>query len=348
LGFGWVDFDTAFEVGTVLDADAGGGNVADDGTIGFDIDAFAGVDISNNLAVDDHLAGVNFGIELCVGAYGKFVAVQRDRAIDLAVDLQGLGAGDLPFNMQAGAETRRIAQRSATKARVRRGIEWNDWCCCALRGRNGWRFSRSLLLGPHKTSLFLIPRMTIAPGGREQRRDNVVWERDGMQSRNGTDLRCSKTGPADRARASDSGELLNSIEETHQVFPGEIVDDERDRSGDRPNMDGKTGDGKVQQAGKNYAQRREKDRKKCSVKANRQLQALPERNKQNIPKPPEVWHDGHGKDDDTFNRNRNIESIAQNRITGHDEQQEDRRHSDAGEIRAKINVLIHKNLPTHK
>src|SRR4029077_4016959 len=64
LGLGRVDFDAALEVGTVFDADARGGNITNDRAIRFDVDAVTGVQIADDLAVDDYFAGVNFGIEL--------------------------------------------------------------------------------------------------------------------------------------------------------------------------------------------------------------------------------------------------------------------------------------------
>src|ERR1700740_1347775 len=103
------------------------------------------------------------------GPDSQFLPLQRNGAIDLAVNLQGFGAGDLPFDMQAGTQSRRIARRRAARARIRCRIEWHDWSCQTLRGRNRRRFSGSLRLGPHKTSLFRFPTMTIAPNLTEQR-----------------------------------------------------------------------------------------------------------------------------------------------------------------------------------
>lgn len=104
LGFGRVDFDAALEVGAVLDADARGGDIAGHRAVGFDVDAVAGVEIADDFAVDDDFAGANFGIEHGGGADGELMAIQRDRAVDLAVDLQVFRTGDVPVDVQAGAQ----------------------------------------------------------------------------------------------------------------------------------------------------------------------------------------------------------------------------------------------------
>jgi hypothetical protein len=73
-----------------------------------------------------------------------------------------------------------------------------------------------------------------------------------------------------------------------------------------------------------------------------------ERNEENIPETPGVWHDGHGENDYTLHGDGKVVDIPQNTITSHDDQQKHRRHGDPCQIRAKISVLIHKNLLPHK
>lgn len=64
VGFGWVDFDAAFEMGAVFDADARGGDVADERAVFLDVYAAAGVDVANYFAADDNFARVNLGLKL--------------------------------------------------------------------------------------------------------------------------------------------------------------------------------------------------------------------------------------------------------------------------------------------
>ena len=66
------------------------------------IDAPAGMDIADDHAIDNYIAGANFRIELRCGADGKLMAAEGNRALHDAVDLQVFRAGDLSFNLQAG------------------------------------------------------------------------------------------------------------------------------------------------------------------------------------------------------------------------------------------------------
>lgn len=101
LGFGRIDFDAPFEMGAILDADARGGYVADDRAVGLNVDAVAGVEIADDFAEHDDFACMNFGSEHGSGADGKLMAIERDGAIHLAVDLQVFRAGELTLDMQA-------------------------------------------------------------------------------------------------------------------------------------------------------------------------------------------------------------------------------------------------------
>src|SRR5204862_6358121 len=109
LSLGWVDFDATLEVGAVLDADARRGNISHDRAILLDVDAAACVEVLDDFAVNDHSASLNFGIELGGGAYGQFVAGERDGAVHLAVDPQVLGAGKMSLDCQARTQTSRFA-----------------------------------------------------------------------------------------------------------------------------------------------------------------------------------------------------------------------------------------------
>ena len=115
LGFGGVDFDATLEMGAVLDADARGINVADDGAVLLDVNTAARVDVADNFSVGDDFASMNFGSELSGGADGEFVTLEADRAVDDAVNLQVFGTGDLTLDLDAGAEARTTAGRSAAE-----------------------------------------------------------------------------------------------------------------------------------------------------------------------------------------------------------------------------------------
>src|SRR5712664_2196955 len=126
LGLGRVDFDAALEVGAVLDANARRGNITDDLAILLDVHAATGEDVADDFAVDDHIASVNFGMELSRRAYGEFMSVERDGAVYLTVDLQVFFAGDMPLDLQACAQTRRLACAGTAQARRRGCAKWND------------------------------------------------------------------------------------------------------------------------------------------------------------------------------------------------------------------------------
>ena len=76
MGFGWVDFDAALEVGAVLNADAGREDVADDGAFLLDVHTAADVNVAHDFSGDDQFAGMNFRIEMSGGADRQFVALQ--------------------------------------------------------------------------------------------------------------------------------------------------------------------------------------------------------------------------------------------------------------------------------
>lgn len=108
-GFGWVDFNAALEVSAILDADARGGNIADDGAVFFDIDAIGGVEIADDFAENNGLAGVNFRIELGGGTDGESMAGQGNGAIHFAVDLKVFYTDDFTFDLQASTQARGTA-----------------------------------------------------------------------------------------------------------------------------------------------------------------------------------------------------------------------------------------------
>jgi len=114
-GFGRVDFDAALEISAILDADTRGRNISGDGAVLFDVYTATRVDVARDFAEGHHVAGVNFGSELGGGADGEFVTFKADGAVDNAVNLQVFGAGDLPLDLDAGAEACTTAGRDAAE-----------------------------------------------------------------------------------------------------------------------------------------------------------------------------------------------------------------------------------------
>src|SRR6266700_598452 len=147
-----------------------------------------------------------------------------------------------------------------------------------------------------------------------------------------------RTGRALR-QSSDS---LDTIEEADQVFPGEVVDEERDRRGDGEEVRDEGGDGKVQKASDNHAKRREQDWQERAVEANGELQARAQRHEENIPKAPGVGHHSHREDDHPLHGNGKIVNVAGNGKDSGDDQEKNRGHNDARHVRPKTNVLSHK------
>src|SRR5215470_1393416 len=113
----------------VFDADARRINVANDRTVLLDVHAAAGVDVADNFAVGHDVTGVNFGIELSCRTDREFMAFQRNRAIDDAIDLQVFRAMHLSPDLNAGAEARGTVGRGTTKTRGQRLIWRSDWSC---------------------------------------------------------------------------------------------------------------------------------------------------------------------------------------------------------------------------
>src|SRR5690348_2834551 len=105
LRFGRVDLDAALEMSTIFDADARGGNIADHGTVGFNIHTVACIDVSDDFAKNDNFSGTNFRIENGSGADGELVAIQGNGAVDFAIDLQVFSPGDMTIDMKAGSQT---------------------------------------------------------------------------------------------------------------------------------------------------------------------------------------------------------------------------------------------------
>ena len=102
--FGLADVDAALEECAVFDGDAGSGDVAGECAFAADIDAVGGGDVAADFAEDDDFAGGDVGGDLAVAADGDAIAGEIDGSFDLAVDVEGFGAGDFAFDDEALAD----------------------------------------------------------------------------------------------------------------------------------------------------------------------------------------------------------------------------------------------------
>src|SRR5216684_228961 len=121
----------------------------------------------------------------------------------------------------------------------------------------------------------------------------------------------ARTGQALQA----SCDVLNSIEEADQVFPGKVVDEQSDGGCNQKSVSSNGGDGKIQKTREYDTKRRQQDRQERAVEAEGQLPTRAERNEENIPETPAVWHDGHGEDDHTLHGDGKVVDIPQNTRT---------------------------------
>src|SRR5690349_22378380 len=80
------DIDTSFEVGAVLDDDAGSANVADELRFLADLDAFGGFHVALHGAEGDHFARLDGGADVAVGSDGQLVLGGFDGSFHVAID----------------------------------------------------------------------------------------------------------------------------------------------------------------------------------------------------------------------------------------------------------------------
>src|SRR6267378_5997389 len=139
-----------------------------------------------------------------------------------------------------------------------------------------------------------------------------------------------------------SRERLHTVEKTHQVFPREVVEEQRGRCSDGEDVRGKAGNGKVQKTSDDDTERRKQNGQERAVKAKRELKARAERHEENIPKTPGVGHDGHGEHDHAFDGNGDVVDVTGDGKDGGDHEEKNRGDNDACHVSAQINVLIHK------
>jgi len=65
----------------------------------------------------------------------------------------------------------------------------------------------------------------------------------------------------------ESGNSQFRVQRAHQVFPGQIVEDEGNGSGERKNVSSESWNGKIQQAGCDHAQRSQQEWQQRAVDA---------------------------------------------------------------------------------
>jgi len=86
LSVSLADIDSALEECSVLDADAGGSDVAGQGALGADVNAIGGGNVALQLAQYDDFAGADAGADHAILAYGHAIAGDIDAALDLAIN----------------------------------------------------------------------------------------------------------------------------------------------------------------------------------------------------------------------------------------------------------------------
>src|SRR5512146_1210251 len=91
-------FDLSLDLGSRVDRDALGHDVADHHGGLFQVDPFGRLYVAFQLALHDHGAGSNVGFQAAVRADGQPVAFRIDTAFDLAVDVEISFAGNLTFD----------------------------------------------------------------------------------------------------------------------------------------------------------------------------------------------------------------------------------------------------------
>src|SRR5216684_5140277 len=71
----------------------------------------------------------------------------------------------------------------------------------------------------------------------------------------------------------------------------------------------------------------------------------PEPNVEDVPRAKQVGNQRHREDDETLDRNRNLEDIAGNEKDGHRNQQNQGGHDDPGHVGSQIRMGLHGILP---
>src|SRR5579862_9290006 len=100
----FADVDATFEECAVFDGNAGGDDVAGEGAVAANVDPVAGGEIATDFAEHNDLTGIDVGGDYAVASDGDAIACKVDGALDAAIDVERLGAGDFAFDDQRLAD----------------------------------------------------------------------------------------------------------------------------------------------------------------------------------------------------------------------------------------------------
>src|SRR5258706_8683917 len=139
------------------------------------------------------------------------------------------------------------------------------------------------------------------------------------------------------------------VQRADQIFPREVVEDQRNRRSKRKKVRGRRWDRKIQNARGGHSQRCQQQWQQRTMKSKRKMKTLGIRRKENFPQAPKIRHHRHRKHDHPFDRHGNVIDVAQKCETGGYHQQKNRRHADSRQVRAKKWMLVHKpSLPINR
>src|SRR6266571_6069793 len=129
-------------------------------------------------------------------------------------------------------------------------------------------------------------RADSAPGGRSTVDSSRPWQQE--QPGKGTGCADQTLSVWTGQALPASSDPLNSIAQADEVFPGEVVDQQSNRCGDRKGVRGEAGNGEVHKTGDHDTERREQNQQQRAVEADGELQARAHCHKEDIPKAPGV------------------------------------------------------------
>src|SRR5690606_31082875 len=112
-----IHLDRALEAGAVLEAHAGGRDVAAHLRALADADALGAVEVAFDEALDVHGSRVDVGPDLALRADRQAVVLQLDGAVDLALDQQVFLAAQVAVDVNGRSNDRGLAGTGAARSR---------------------------------------------------------------------------------------------------------------------------------------------------------------------------------------------------------------------------------------